>query len=418
MASPQRAPPTRPAGVLYPDSRHRASRTPSIGKATVNSSRVTRSCSARPDPKAALLSQLGSRQSGLGWPASHPWPPAGSGGQRLRANPGIPVWPAQSPRRCGGRLRHRAVAPGGLRALVSSTASRSEYGILPMVATLPAGDTAGGREDARFVRDARASAGRRAVTVSGAHAGQEARRRASTAPQFARRRPTSATPTLQGCRAKLVTGACVGHQGVDGFQPRPWGPASARQVRRQHCTAGKLTGPGPARPTPRPPGLGVRHPHRPAVVAALLAARRCIHAAASSACSAYQAAIRSCSAAVGWVWTRTSCDAERTCARVRALLSAIARALVGIALTAHGLAGHPNRCALPGLRGAARNPSLLGSQHRSPEERGRPCRRYALVGRRRRGKRHRRQRGIASAHLVTGTTSGEALSAAFLECGP
>jgi hypothetical protein len=114
MASPQRAPPTRPAGVLYPDSRHRASRTPSIGKATVNSSRVTRSCSARPDPKAALLSQLGSRQSGLGWPASHPWPPAGSGGQRLRANPGIPVWPAQSPRRCGGRLRHRAVAPGGI----------------------------------------------------------------------------------------------------------------------------------------------------------------------------------------------------------------------------------------------------------------------------------------------------------------
>jgi hypothetical protein len=50
-----------------------------LGKATVNSTGMTRSCSARPDPKAALLSQLGSHQSGLGWPASHSWPPAGPG---------------------------------------------------------------------------------------------------------------------------------------------------------------------------------------------------------------------------------------------------------------------------------------------------------------------------------------------------
>src|SRR6266516_297070 len=46
---------------------------------TINSTGMTRSCSARPDPKAALLSQLGSHQSGLGWPASHSWPPAGPG---------------------------------------------------------------------------------------------------------------------------------------------------------------------------------------------------------------------------------------------------------------------------------------------------------------------------------------------------
>lgn len=158
------------------------------------------------------------------------------------------------------------------------------------------------------------------------------------------------------------------------------------------------------------------------IVAARLAARRCIHTAAWSACSASQAIpgryrlMLGCGA-LGLdpdVMRRRADACEGPCALV-----AIARALVSIAPTAHGLAGHAHPMRPARLRGAARNPSLPGSQRlllRSVAWSRLSA--FRPRGRSRRGKRHRRQRGIASARLVTGTTSGDALSAAFLECGP